>query len=272
MAKRIQPIKVNHPNMVLEDYDASVAHFKSLYDAELIMDLNSPNWHACLLNIGDVIFELFSPNLFLLNARYGAHYLGIEYQADMAVVREVLTTQNIRIARDIDVAVHTHPQDCLGISFEFWGDQFHQNEAVLGQKMRQPSYWQEKHPLKMTGQKGYTVVVADLDGARRFMDGLMENKVLYETARPDIGARAVGLQTANVILELLTPTGDGEIKRHLARFGDGIRSVVFAVQSIETAKAYFAERKVKVIPGTEPNSIAVPAEANHGVIFEFAER
>jgi hypothetical protein len=270
MSKRIQPIRVNHPNMVLEDYDASLAHFKNVYGAEFLLDLNNPNWHACLINIGDVIFELFAPNLFLLNARYGAHYLGIEYQADMTVVREVLKARNIRIERDIDVAVHTHPKDCLGISFEFWNDQFHQNEAVLGMKMKLPAYWRDEHPLGMTGQKGYTVVVADMDKARRFMDGFMENKVVYETARPEIGARAVGLQTADVVMELLTPTGEGEIKRHLAAFGDGIRSIVFGVQSIDTAKKYFAERNVKLVPGTAPGTVAVPAEANMGVIFEFA--
>ena len=47
------------------------------------MDLPQRELHACLIEIGRVIFELFVPHEFLTTVRYGPHYVGIEYQADV---------------------------------------------------------------------------------------------------------------------------------------------------------------------------------------------
>src|SRR5262245_46014251 len=128
MPRTIRPVRVNHMNVVVEDFDKSMAHFRDLFGAEFLMDLPAPAMHACLINIGDVIFELFAPTAWILNARFGPNYLGIEYQADIPEVREVIAARNIRIVRDIDVALHTHPTDSLGIAFEFWSNYFHDME------------------------------------------------------------------------------------------------------------------------------------------------
>jgi hypothetical protein len=271
MAKSIHCVRVNHPNVVLENYEASLKHFEDVYDAEFLLDLRNPTMNACLINIGDVIFELFAPPIYLVNSRYGPHYLGIEYQANMTEVRETLKEFGIRIVRDIDVAVHVHPADCLGIAFEFWDGYFHQNEEILrGHKMRPASYW-PNGPLGLRGLKAYTVAVHDLDRARDFLERFINAKVVYETERPSVGGRAIGLQVADAVIEIMTPTRDGSLKQHLAQYNDGIRSVVYRVGDIEKARKYFKDRKVPIVDGVAPNSIAVPPEANLGVIFEFAE-
>ena len=88
--RTIRPVRVNHLNVVLEDFDESIARWDDVYGAEFLSDIPQQEWHAALIGIGRCIFELFVPSSFLLNARYGPHFLGIEYQADMTVVREVL--------------------------------------------------------------------------------------------------------------------------------------------------------------------------------------
>jgi hypothetical protein len=272
MADRIHPVRVNHMNVVLEDYDASVAHFRDLYGAEHLMDLRKPDVYAGIINIGDVLFELFVPPVYLLNARYGPHYVGVEYQANMTDVRRVLADRGIRIVRDADVALHTHPADCHGIAFEFIDMAFHDYEwPLVGGRMKPPAYWRNEHPLGLAGLKGYTVAVADLDAARAFMETFLNAKVVYDALRPHIAAHAIGLKAGDAVIELLTPTGGGALQRHVSRHGEGIRSTIFAVRDLAQARGYFAARNIPVVDGAAPNSFAVPAEANFGLIFEFAE-
>lgn len=272
MSKSIHPVRVNHMNVVLEDFDTSVAHLRALYGADFLADYPQREWHACLIEMGRVIFELFVPPAFLLNARYGPLYLGIEYQADMDEVREVVAAHGIRIVRDIGLALHTHPADCLGVSFEFYGGCFHDREwEPLGGPMKSAEYWRDEHPLGLTGLKGYTIAVPGIDAASRFLQSFLTAEPLYEAPRPAVSARAVGLQVADAVVEIITPVDDGSLQRHLHQFGQGIRSTMFGVRDIDQARRYFTERGVDLVPGAAPDSFAVPAEANLGMIFEFSE-
>jgi hypothetical protein len=269
----IRCTRVNHMNLVLQDFDASVAHFRELYGADFLMDLPQRELHACLIEIGRVIFELFVPHEFLTTVRYGPHYVGIEYQADVDVVRQAVAERGIRIVRDIGVALHTHPADCFGLSFEFYGGYFHDNDWPLlgGGKMKSQAYWRDTHPLGLTGLKGYSVAVHDIDAASAFFQSFVSAEPIYQASRPEVAARVVGLQVSDDVVELITPTGDGPIERHLHRYGDGIRSTNFGCRDIEQLRRYFGERGVPLVAGDAPGSLAVPAEVNLGAIFQFSE-
>jgi catechol 2,3-dioxygenase-like lactoylglutathione lyase family enzyme len=272
MPGAIRAVRVNHMNVVIEDLDASVAHLRDLYGAELVIDLPQREWRACLVHIGGVIFELFAPHAFLLNARYGPHYLGVEYQADMDEVRAVVAAHGVRIVRDIGLALHTHPADGFGVSFEFYDGQFHDRDwPLLGGRIKPAAHWRDEHPLGLTGLKGYTIAVADLDAARAFFQGFLGGEAVYETARPAVQARAVGLQVADAVIELLAPVGEGSLQRHLLQFGQGIRSTVFATRDLDQARRYLIERGVDPVPGSAPDSFAAPAASNLGLMFEFSE-
>jgi len=272
MANQIHCVRVNHMNVVAQDFGATVGHFQDLYGAEFLVDLPRPEFHAGLVEMGRVIFELFSPHEFLLNARYGPHYVGVEYQADMDEVRAAVASHGVRIVRDIGIALHTHPADCFGVAFEFYGDYFHDRDwPALGGKIKPAEYWREDHPLGLTGLKGYSIAVADIESATAFLQSFLAAEPLYEAPRPAIAARAVGLRVADSIVELVTPVAEGELRRHLHRFGDGIRSTLFGVRDLDQARRYFAARGVDLAPGAAPDSFAVPAEANRGVLFEFSE-
>ncbi len=97
---------VQHVNDVHEGYDAVVEHYRRLFGGVVVFDRLQPTWHACLLDVGGVLFEIFVPDEFFLHTRYGSHYLGIEFQVDdIDAVRDTLAARHVRIARDLDVAV-----------------------------------------------------------------------------------------------------------------------------------------------------------------------
>jgi catechol 2,3-dioxygenase-like lactoylglutathione lyase family enzyme len=207
MGKSIHLRRMSHPNVVVENYDASLAHLRDLFGAEFLLDMPRDEWHACLVEIGGVIFEYFAPHNFLLNSRHGPHFLGIEYEADMTEVREVCAAHGVGIIRELGVACHTNPIDCLGVDFEFYEGSFFDNPINLIQTVKPVEYWRDQHPLGLMGLKAYTLVVSDMAAASRFLQSFLETKVVYEADRPAIGARALGLQTADCVLELLTPQG-----------------------------------------------------------------
>ena len=271
MAEPIGARRVEHLNIVHDDYDATVEHYAQLFGGVVVFDRQQPTWHACLMEVGGVLFEIFVPNEFFLHTRYGPHYLGVEYHvADMAAVRETLAARGIRIARDLDVAVHAHAVDCHGVSLEFFNDSFHDNEDLLDRPMQPATYWRDEHPLGFTGLRGYTVAVADLASALADFQAILEHDVLYEARRPAVAATAVGLVVGGAVLELVAPDGDGPLQQHLQERGEGIRSTVFGVTDLDQARTYFREREIELVPGTAPDTLALPAAHNRGVIFEFA--
>ena len=269
MPTTIRPARVNHINIVAEDFDASVTHLQTVYGGQFMLDVPTPEWHACLVDVGRTIFELFVPPAFLLNARYGPHYLGIEYEADMATVRAAIATRGIRVARDIGVALHTHPADGFGIAFEFYDGHFHDNPQRGGDRMKSADWWRDEHPLGLTGLAGYAVAVRDLDAARAFFEGFLGAIPIDETERPAIAARAARVRVADGWVELLAPSGAGAMHDHIGRYGEGIYSTVLGATDVDRVGRHLAGHGIAPVPGSAPNRLAVPAGPALGVILEF---
>lgn len=268
----IRPRRGSHFNVVLEDYAASVAHFRELFDATFLLDLPSPNWHACLIEIGGVIIEIFAPPAFLLHARHGPHFQGMEYEAEMDQVRAAVADHGLRIIRDLGVALHVDPAQALGVDWEFYEGSFHENAPpTLTTRTRPAAWWRDEHPLGLTGLKAYTLMVSDIAEASAFLQSFLSAEPAYEATRTQIAARAAGLRVADTVIELLTPLGEGPLRRELERTGQGIRSAVVGVRSLDQARTYFAERDVELIAGSSAERFAIAPHANRGLLFEFSE-
>ena len=52
MPSSIRPVRVNHLNVVLEDFDASIAHVRNVYGAQFMVDMPQTEMHAGLFEIG----------------------------------------------------------------------------------------------------------------------------------------------------------------------------------------------------------------------------
>jgi hypothetical protein len=266
---------MNHINAVVDGYDESVARFTDLYGAQVIMDMPRDEWHACLIVFGGaVIFELFAPHDDLLHARFGPHYVGVEYQVtDVDAAREAIIARGGRVLRELGVAFHAHPAECHGVAWEFYGGSFHAVPPPVEylEPIRPVSFWSDDHPLGSVGLKRYSLAVGDIDSARGFLEEVVNGSLLYRDDRRAIGAEAVGVRLADTVVELLAPTGEGVISRHVARWGDGIRSTVFQVKDLEVARTYFKGKGVELVAGDAPDTLAARPQDNCGILFEFCE-
>ena len=273
MAGSIRCLHMNHLNVVLEDFDASVEHLRERFGAQFVFDLPRPEWHAGLVVIGGVLFELFVPHEYLLNARYGPHFVGVEYQvANVDAVRDTVLGRGIRIVRDIGIALHTHPVDCFGVALEFNHGNFHADpNPTWIEPMHPAMYWRDEHPLGLTGLERYSVAVSDLDAAVAFFHDLLGATPSYEADRPAVAGRAVGLALADSTVEIMAPVGDGPLRTHVDRYGDGVRSTVFSVRSLDQARQYCAERGIRLHEGDATGSLAIAPEDNLSVRFELTE-
>ena len=269
MSSKIKPFALNHMNIVLEDFDASVEFYRDIYGAVFLHDIPREDFHAGLLDLGGVMYELFVPQAFLFNMRHGPHYLGIEYATDMDIARRAVEERGIRVARDIGVAIHTHPDDCFGVAFEFYSDDwFPRVWPDTGLQMQTPDHWRTQ-PGGLGGQRSYTMAVHDLDAATRFMLDLFDTEVTFDEKRPHFGAHARGVPLAGVTVELLSPTGDGPLRDLMQRHGQGILSTVYSVSNVEETRAYLESRGLPTSIGSSEGGFAVPAEANKGMMLEF---
>lgn len=266
---RIKPQRLNHMNFVVQDFGDSLQQFRDAFDAELILDLPHEAMHAGLITVGRVIFELFAPGVYLLNARYGPHYLGVEYQADMEEVRSALAERGIRIVRGGDIALHVHPDDAFGVALEFYAGEFHSGEwPLIGGPIKPSAYWRDSHALGIGDQYGYAVTVRDIVRASAFFQDLLSAQMLSDEICIPAAARVIRLRIADTTMELLTPTADGPLERHLARYGDGILSTIIFARDLEEMRRQLCDRGLAVEEGSLPGRLAVTV-GDHGPRIEF---
>ncbi|MGD9794541.1 MAG: VOC family protein [Acidimicrobiia bacterium] len=271
MSEEIRCIEVAHLNMCVRDFDRSMDHFRSLFGAQFVLDMPAPQWHAALLYIGGVLFEPFVPEHWLVNARYGAHWVGVEYQIDdVAKTRQNLQDRGLGLVRDIGIAIHSEPEECFGVALEFYDLSFFSDDPVEWIEPLKPAeYWRDEHPIGYTGLDRYSIAVADHDAALRFYTDLLDTKVLYEEVRPTVASKVTGLQLADSVLELMSPMGPGPITDQVNRYGDGMRSVVFGVVDLDRTARHFAAQGITLVPGDRDDTLAIRPEDNRGVMMEF---
>jgi hypothetical protein len=262
---------MNHLNVVVEDFDLGVARLGAVLGARFNADIPKEEWHAGLVNVGGVLFEVFAPHEFLLNARYGPHYVGLEYQVpDVGAARQVVQERGIRIVRDIGGAFHTHPADTFGVALEFFNKSFHAQDNPTWREPFMPlEYWRDEHPLGCTGLKRCSVVVGDVEAASAFFRDFLGATHRYDVRRA--AATGAGVALADSVVEIVAPAGPGTIQQHLGRYGDGIRSAVFEVTDLERARRFFTERGLSVQPGDADGTFALAPEDTCGLLFEFSE-
>lgn len=264
--------RFSHTNLVIENLEQSVRHLEENFGGHFMMDLPGADWHACLIQVGGLIVELFEPKNFMLHGRIGPHHLGIEFEADLGEARAAAADHGIRIMRDIGLAIHTDPLTSLGADYEFYDGTFYGDSPthLRGSHALPAAHW-AAHPIGYTESFGYTHAVADLEAAGAFVQSFLGGELLYEADRPAMGARAAGFRIANGLCELIAPVADGALRREMLITGRGMRSTLHGVADAGRARAWLEGRGLRLVEGSAPGRFAVDPRDNLGIRYEFAE-
>jgi catechol 2,3-dioxygenase-like lactoylglutathione lyase family enzyme len=275
-------IKLNHINAIVDGYQSAVDHFVGRVGLQLNLEIPSQgdDVDACLASLGPVMFEFFAPRQRAERGQgrlldlYGDHYIGAEYQvADVDAARSTCEALGIRLLNDRGTFFFTHPRDSFGVSWELWDGDWHaprpDNQAF--QLVHPASYWR-RHPLGVTGLACLRAAVPDLAAATAFYESALGGTVMYRAPRPAIGADAAGVEIGDTVIELLGPSGDGELAAFLEQNGPRLRSTVFAVVDLERARRHLHSVGVPLVPGDDGDSWLLDPEHNHGLRFELTQR
>jgi Glyoxalase/Bleomycin resistance protein/Dioxygenase superfamily len=273
MAGKWQLIHPNHINAIVDGYEATIEHFRDRVGFTLDRRIpdSGDGTDACLMTLGGVMFEFFAPKergergQGRLLARYGDHYVGIEYHVpDVTGAREFARESGIRIINDLGAAFFTYPGSSFGIAFEIYDGDFTQ----LAQPAR---YWETQHPLGLTGLARLSVAVESVEAAVTRLHELAEVSEIGPVSRPRASARGVQMQVGTAVWELLEPTGDGPLADYLGRYGQRIRSTVFKAGNLTAVEKHLTAQGFDLIPGDADGVLAINPAQNKNLLLEFTE-
>ena len=273
MADKWQLIHPNHINAIVDGYEASIEHFRDRIGFTLDKRIpdSGDGTDACLMTLGGVMFEFFAPKERgergqgrLLN-KFGDHYIGIEYHVpDVTSAREFANEQGVRIINDLGAAFFTYPGHSVGIAFEIYDGDF--------KDLAQPAgYWENQHPLGLTGLARLTVACENVEAAVARFHELAEFSEIGPVSRPKAAAKGVQLQVGTIVWEMLEPTGDGPMADYLGRYGGRIRSSVFKANSLSEVEKHLSAQGFDLVPGDADDALAINPAQNKNLLFEFTE-
>jgi catechol 2,3-dioxygenase-like lactoylglutathione lyase family enzyme len=190
---------------------------------------------------------------------------------DVAAARAACDALDIRILSDLGHFFFTHPRDGFGFSWELWDGDWDAPGPDFPDfvPVHPDAYWRHEHPLGVTGLGGLRVAVPDLGAAIAHFDRVFGAAVVYRDARPAIGAEAAGVGVGETAVELLAPTGPGEVTDFLERYGPRLRSVVFDVDDLDRAQRHLDAIGIPLTDGDDAKSRLLAPRHNHGLRIEL---
>lgn len=273
MADKWQLIHPNHINAIVDGYEPTIEHFRDRVGFTLDRRIpdSGDGTDACLMTLGGVMFEFFAPKergergQGRLLAKFGDHYIGIEYHVpDVTSAREFANEKEIRIINDLGAAFFTYPGNCFGIAWEIYDGDFSEHAQPAG-------YWENQHPLGLTGMARLTVAVESVEAAAARLNELAYVSEIGPVSRPRAAAKGVQVQVGSEVWELLEPTGDGALADYLGRYGQRIRSTVFKTGNLSEVEKHLTGQGFDLIPGDADGALAINPAQNKNLLFEFTE-
>ena len=275
-----------HVNAVVESYERSLAHVAKRWGAVVNFEVpDNGERRAFLCTLGDVIFELVVPNdpTSLTGrgarlARYGNHYDGLEFSvASVDDARRTCQELGLEVIADQGSFFYTSSDDCLGVSWEIFGQDWHEllapdSAASHGWVPVPPrAHWSDEHAWGLLGLHRISLVVEVLEIAVARLAAVSGAEVLYRCERGPAVADAVGLRVGDTVIELLAPAGEGPVRRFLDRYGERLRATVFCVGDLDALERSAAQQGIDLVEGDAPGTRAIRPADNLGLLFEFTE-
>ena len=244
---------------------------------------------ASLIAIGDVIMEPMTParvenlrnqSVKRFHDRFGEHFHSIAfYVDDVPAISTHLAKHDLRMwdvtGRSVTppnekFAVWTHPRETPA-QVEF---------AIIERNTIDPrlqpawsnEFWRERHPLGIERASHITIVVRDLETAKKFYLEILGGKLLHQhdtQGRKRSAFVAVGEDT---IVELAQPTDSSSAEaRDLEKNGEGVHALTFKTRNLARAAEFLKSKDIR--PETDgAGAIAFGPEQAFGMVIGFTER
>ena len=130
----------------------------------------------------------------------------------------------------------------------------------------------QKEPIGKLDHIG--IAVKSLVEARKFWEGAMGAKLMYEWENPRAGYKLVELDLNGLTVELLEPLGDDSfLHKYLEKKGEGMHHLTFALPDVKKAASELKETGVRVVDEIEysPTSYEcfISPRSSHGVLIQL---
>jgi methylmalonyl-CoA/ethylmalonyl-CoA epimerase len=118
------------------------------------------------------------------------------------------------------------------------------------------------------------IAVKSLAEARRFWGDVMGARLLSEWENAAAGYKLVEIDLNGLTVELLEPLGDGSfLERFIARRGEGMHHLTFALADVKRKAAQLKRQGVRVVDEKEfsPTSYEcfISPRSSHGVLIQL---
>ncbi len=130
----------------------------------------------------------------------------------------------------------------------------------------------QKEPIGKLDHIG--IAVKSLAEARKFWEGVMGAKLMYEWENPGAGYKLVELDLNGLTVELLEPLGDDSfLHGYIAKKGEGMHHLTFALPEVKKTASELKEGGVRVVDEVEfsPTSYEcfISPRSSHGVLIQL---
>jgi methylmalonyl-CoA/ethylmalonyl-CoA epimerase len=117
------------------------------------------------------------------------------------------------------------------------------------------------------------IVVRDLQRARKFYEGVLGGRFMYELERPEKGYRLCKIELYRLSIELLEPLGDDSfLHAFLAKRGEGLHHLTFNLPAAKWETERLKQCGVEMIDDTdtaERFESFISPRSSHGVLIQL---
>jgi methylmalonyl-CoA epimerase len=118
------------------------------------------------------------------------------------------------------------------------------------------------------------IAVKSVAEARKFWEGVMGARFMYDHENPRAGYKLVELDLNGLTVELLEPLGDDSfLHQYLEKKGEGMHHLTFALPDVRKTASELKESGVRVVDEVEhsPTSYEcfVSPRSSHGVLIQL---
>jgi len=130
----------------------------------------------------------------------------------------------------------------------------------------------QKEPIGKLDHIG--IAVKSVAEARKFWEGVMGAKFMYDHDNPGAGYRLVELDLNGLTVELLEPLGaDSFLHKYLEKKGEGMHHLTFAMPDVRKTASELKESGVRVVDEVEHSPTShecfISPRSSHGVLIQF---